>query len=497
MKHPGASGLIFNEPLICDMGRPGRKGCDLPLPEFPPVKPEEHFPPSLLRDEVRGFPEVSEPETVRHFTRLSQWNLGVDSAFYPLGSCTMKYNPKVHEAAVRLEGFGGLHPMQEESSAQSALRVMYELEKFLCTITGMDAASLQPSAGAQGELAGLFMIRACLEERGDARKKVILPDSSHGTNPASATLCDYDCVVLKSNENGLIDTAELEKLMDEQTAALMLTNPNTLGLFEKDIKKVCDIVHKKGGFVYGDGANLNALLGKSRFGDMGIDVCHLNLHKTFSTPHGGGGPGAGPVLVKKELQPYLPVPRVVMEKGVYSLDWNGLKSIGAMHAFFGNFGVLLKAYMYILTLGEKGLNDIAEAAVLNANYIRVRLKEHYDIPYDATCMHECVLSDKLQNAHGVTTLDIAKGLIDRGFHPPTIYFPLIVKGAMMIEPTESETKETIDAFIDAMIDIAEKSKSDPESIRNSPTVPKLKRLDETTAARQPNLCCFRDPASGG
>ena len=496
MKHPGTSGLIFNEPLIFDMGRRGRRGCDLPLPEFPPLKPEKHFPSAMLRDELSGFPEVSEPEAVRHFTRLSQWNFSVDSGFYPLGSCTMKYNPKVHEALVRLEGFSGLHPMQEEVSVQSALRVMFELEKFLCTITGMDAASLQPSAGAQGELTGLFLIRALLEERGDARKKVILPDSSHGTNPASATLCDYDCVVLKSNEKGLIDPAELEKLMDDQTAALMLTNPNTLGLFEKDIKKVCEIVHKKGGFVYGDGANLNALFGKSRFGDMGIDVCHLNLHKTFSTPHGGGGPGSGPVLVKKELAPYLPLPRVVMENNAYRLDWNSDKSVGAMHGFFGNFGVLLKAYMYILTLGEKGLTDISEAAVLNANYIRARLKKHYDIPYDATCMHECVLSDKLQNANDVTTLDIAKALIDRGFHPPTIYFPLIVKGAMMIEPTESETVETIDAFIDAMIDIAEKSKSDPESIRRSPIVPKLKRLDETTAARNPNLCCIW-PASGG
>ncbi|MFQ5432599.1 MAG: aminomethyl-transferring glycine dehydrogenase subunit GcvPB [Nitrospinota bacterium] len=493
MKHPGTSGLIFNEPLIFDIGRPGRKGCDLPLPEFPTVKPEEHFLPAQLRSEVGGFPEVSEPEAVRHFTRLSQWNFGVDSGFYPLGSCTMKYNPKVHEAVARMEGFSGLHPMQEEQTTQSALRVMHELEKFLCAITGMDAASLQPSAGAQGELTGLFLVRALLEERGDARKKVILPDSSHGTNPASAAACDYDCVPLKSGRDGLIDPAELEKLVDDQTAALMLTNPNTLGLFEKEIKKVCEIVHKKGGFVYGDGANLNALLGKSRFGDMGIDVCHLNLHKTFSTPHGGGGPGAGPILVKKELAPYLPVPRVVKNNDAYALDWDGDKSVGAMHAFFGNFGVLLKAYMYVLTLGEKGLNDISEAAVLNANYIRARLKGHYDTPYDATCMHECVLSDRLQKEHGVSTLDIAKALLDRGFHPPTIYFPLIVKGAMMIEPTESETKETIDAFIDAMINIAEKAKSDPESIRNSPTVPKVKRMDETTAARRPNLCCFWDP----
>ena len=491
----GDSGLIFNEPLIFDMGRPGRTGCDLPPAEFNEIKPEEHFDPSVLRAAVDGFPEVSEPEAVRHFTRLSQWNFGVDSGFYPLGSCTMKYNPKVHEAAAGMAGFGGLHPMQEFDSVQGALRVMYDLEKFLCEIVGMDCASLQPAAGAQGELVGLMMIRAMLEERGNPRKKVILPDSSHGTNPASAALCDYDCVSLKSGANGLIDTAELEKLMDEETAAVMLTNPNTLGLFEKEIKKICGIVHAKGGFVYGDGANLNALLGKSRFGDMGIDVCHLNLHKTFSTPHGGGGPGAGPVLVKKELENYLPVPRVVKDGASYILDWQGDNSIGAMHGFYGNFGVLLKAYMYILSLGASGLNEIAEAAVLNANYIRARLNGHYDIPYDVPCMHEVVLSDKLQNRHDVTTLDIAKALIDRGFHPPTIYFPLIVKGAMMIEPTESETKETMDAFIDAMIEIAEKSKTDPESIRKSPTMTKVKRLDETAAARKPNLCCFWDPPS--
>lgn len=480
-------GLIFNEPLIFEKGRAGRKGCDVPQSGFPMKKLDENFEHAVLRDELKNFPEVSEPEAVRHFTRLSQWNVGVDSCFYPLGSCTMKYNPKVNEKVARLEGFSALHPLQSSETTQGALQIIYELERLLCEIVGMDVCSLQPSAGAQGELAGLLVIRARLEAGGNPRKKVILPDSAHGTNPASATLCSYESVSLASGPDGLIDLARLEKTMDDETAALMLTNPNTLGLFEKNIARVCEIVHKKGGFVYGDGANLNALLGKARFGDMGIDVCHLNLHKTFSTPHGGGGPGAGPLLCKKDFAPHLPSPRVVKRKESFHLDYDMPESIGAMHGFFGNFGVLLKAYSYILSLGAQGLREASSAAVLNANYIRARLKGFFHVPFDVTCMHECIVTDKLQNEKGVTTLDMAKALLDRGFHPPTIYFPLIVKGAMMIEPTESETKETLDAFIDAMIEIARMAKEDPQSIKNAPQFTKVKRLDETSAARKPDL----------
>ena len=487
MKREGISGLIFDEPLIFEKGKPGRTGCDIPDHGFKNADAKKLIGASYLRDEVKGMPELSEPEVVRHFTRLSQWNFGIDSGFYPLGSCTMKYNPKLNEATASLDGFKGLHPLQPDEMTQGALQLIYELEKMLCEITGMDAASLQPAAGAQGELCGLLTIRAYHEERGNPRKKVILPDSSHGTNPASAALCDYEPVLLHSGPDGLIDVNDLKKLMDDDVAAIMLTNPNTLGLFEKNIKEICDIVHAKGGLVYSDGANLNAILGQARFGDMGIDVCHVNLHKTFGTPHGGGGPGSGPCLVKKDLAPYLPVPHVVRKKGAYSVKWKSPKSVGALHSFFGNFGVLIKTYTYILTMGGEGLKEISEAAVLNANYVRSKLKGHYHLPYDTSCMHESVFSDSIQNEHGVTTLDIAKALIDRGFHPPTIYFPLIVKGAMMIEPTESESIETLDAFIEAMIDIAETAKKDPESLKNAPKLPKVTRLDETKAAREPDL----------
>jgi glycine dehydrogenase subunit 2 len=477
----------FNEPLIFERSKRGRIGVDVPRTTFEQKELGAHFDKAVLRGDLAGFAEVSEPEAVRHFTRLSQWNFGVDSHFYPLGSCTMKYNPKVNEVVAALEGFAGLHPLQDESHVQGALRVIYELEKYLCEIVGMDCASLQPAAGAQGEHSGLMLIHSHLKNRGNARKKVILPDSSHGTNPASAALCEYTPAPLNSGPDGLIDCGALEKLMDEDTAALMITNPNTLGLFEKNIKRICDIVHNKGGLVYADGANLNAILGKTRFGDMGVDVCHMNLHKTFSTPHGGGGPGSGPVLAKGFLNPYLPGPRVKLSNGRYSVERENEKSVGMMNAFFGNFGVYLRAYAYVLSVGAEGFGDISDAAVLNANYILAKLKKHYHVPYDTTCMHECVISDKLQKDAHVSTLDIAKSLIDRGFHPPTIYFPLIVKGAMMIEPTESETVETLDLFISAMIEIAELAKTDPQSLQNAPVRAKLMRLDETAAARSPNL----------
>jgi len=487
MKGNAEKGLIFNEPLIFEQGKAGRIGIDLPKTKILDTKADTLIGASLLRESLEGMPEHSEPEVMRHFTRLSQWNFGVDSGFYPLGSCTMKYNPKVNELAAGIEGFSGLHPLQSEESVQSALQVIYELEEMLCEITGMDSASLQQSAGAQGELCGVMVIRSLLESRGDGRKKIILPDSAHGTNPSSASLCDYQPITLPSGPDGLVDLKLLEETMDEDVAAIMLTNPNTLGIFEKDIKKICQIVHAKGGLVYSDGANLNALLGKTRFGDMGIDVCHLNLHKTFSTPHGGGGPGSGPCLVKKELARFLPVPKVKKDGGNYRLDWAKGNSVGSFHAFYGNFSVLLRAYSYILTMGAEGLRDISETAVLNANYIKEKLKDYFDIPYKGNCMHECVLSDRLQSEHHVSTLDIAKGLIDRGFHPPTIYFPLIVHGAMMIEPTESESMETIDSFIEAMIEIAETAKNDPDSLHNAPINAKRKRLDETKAARHPDL----------
>ena len=487
IEKPGASGLVFNEPLIFERGKPGRTGCDIPKSEFAERELPSHFDPALLRHHVEGLVEVSEPEAVRHFTRLSQWNYGVDSNFYPLGSCTMKYNPKINETVARLECFSGLHPLQETQTVQGALRVIYELERMLCEVVGMHCASLQPAAGAQGELAGLMLIHGYLKDKGNPRKKVILPDSAHGTNPASATLCDYISVPLASGPDGLIDCAALEKLMDEDTAALMVTNPNTLGIFEKNIKQVCEIVHSKGGLVYGDGANLNAILGKTRFGDMGIDVCHMNLHKTFSTPHGGGGPGSGPVLAKDFLEPYMPSPRVKLNNGRYELEYNLPKSLGALNAFYGNFGVYLRAYAYLLSMGGEGLAEVSEAAVLNANYILAQLKGHFHVPYEGHCMHECVFSDKIQQEHHISTLDMAKALIDRGYHPPTIYFPLIVKGAMMIEPTESESLETMDMFIEAMKEIAQQAKTDPECLHNAPMRAKVKRLDETLAARSPDL----------
>ncbi len=483
----GEGGLIHDEPLIFERSKRGRTGCDVPKSPFKQKNIGAFFDKGTLRSDFSGFAEVSEPEAVRHFTRLSQWNYGVDGGFYPLGSCTMKYNPKVNEAVAGLEGFAGLHPLQDENAAQGALRVIWELEGYLCEIAGMDCASLQPAAGAQGEHAGLMMIRAHLKGSGNPRKKVILPDSSHGTNPASAALCRYAPAPLKSGPDGLVDLTELEKLMDEETAALMITNPNTLGLFEKNIKSVCDIVHKKGGLVYADGANLNAILGKTRFGDSGVDVCHMNLHKTFSTPHGGGGPGSGPVLAREFLRPHLPGPRVAFKDGRYSLARDDERSVGSMNAFFGNFGVYLRAWAYLLSVGAEGLGDISDAAVLNANYVLAKLKGRYHVPYDATCMHECVISDKLQKENNVSTLDIAKSLIDRGFHPPTIYFPLIVKGAMMIEPTESETLETLDKFIAAMMEIAEAAKTDPQSLKNAPVGARLARLDETLAARSPDV----------
>jgi len=475
------------ELLIFEKGGAGRKGYSLPGLDVEKAQPEKLWPAGFLRKEVEGFPEMSEVEVIRHFTRLSQWNYGVDSGFYPLGSCTMKYNPKINEDAARLPGFASAHPYLPAGLSQGALQMMFELERHLAAVSGMDGVTLQPSAGAQGELTGMLMIRAYLADRGNPRRKVLVPDTAHGTNPASSSLCGYQVVQVKSNERGVLSPENIAAKMDEDVAALMVTNPNTLGLFEEHICRIIDIVHGKGGQVYCDGANLNALLGLTRIGDMGIDVLHFNLHKTFSTPHGGGGPGAGPVGVKSHLLDYLPVPVIQQEGENYRFDYDRPKSIGKIRSFYGNFAVMVRAFAYILSLGAEGLKRASLVALLNANYIRARLKGFYHLPYDFPCMHECVFSDKLQNAYGVTALDIAKRLMDYGFHPPTIYFPLVVHGALMIEPTESEPKEMLDQFIEVMIQISREAQSNPKLVREAPHQTKVSRLDEVLANRKPRL----------
>jgi glycine dehydrogenase subunit 2 len=489
MKSHSQRGLNFKEDSIFGQGSDGRLGYDLPSSGLPETDIGSLLPEELIREDLAGFPSLTEPEVIRHYTRMSQWNFSVDTNMYPLGSCTMKHNPRVNEAVARFSGFTNLHPLQGDDQAQGTLKLMSDLADWLLEITGLYAATLQPAAGAQGEFTGLMMIRAALTKRGSARSKILLPDSSHGTNPASATLCGYEAVTLKSGADGKMDLAELDKLMDDQTAALMVTCPNTLGIFESGIVEASKLIHDRGGFVYCDGANLNALMGKARFGDMGVDVAHINLHKTFSTPHGGGGPGAGPVCVTKELEPFLPTPVITFQNKAYQRDYDRPQSVGRVGGFHGNVGVLIRAAAYILSMGAEGLTQATEAAVINANYIKARLKDHYHSPYPGQAMHELVLSDKIQNEHGVTTLDIAKALIDRGFHPPTIYFPLIAKGAIMIEPTETESRETLDDFCDAMIDIAEKAVSDPDSLKRAPENTVRSRLDETAAARNPQLRC--------
>jgi glycine dehydrogenase subunit 2 len=399
----------------------------------------------------------------------------------------MKYNPKVNEEMARLPGFAGAHPYQPEEVSQGLLQLIHDLERYLGEVSGMDRVTLQPSAGAQGELTGMLMIRACLADRGNPRKKVLVPDTAHGTNPASSSLCGYQVLQVKSDDRGRLSPQAVEEKMDEDVAALMVTNPNTLGFFEDHICEVVEIVHKKGGLIYCDGANLNALMGLARVGNMGVDVLHFNLHKTFSTPHGGGGPGAGPVGVKSHLADYLPIPTVVKEGDRFGFEYHRPKSIGKIRSFYGNFGILVRAYSYILSMGPEGLKKASLLALLNANYIRARLKGYYNLPYDFPCMHECVFNDKLQNKFGVTTLDIAKRLMDYGFHPPTIYFPLVVHGALMIEPTESEAKETLDQFIESMIQIAKEAETDPEIVRSAPHRTKVSRLDEVLANRKPKL----------
>ncbi|MBM3243604.1 MAG: glycine dehydrogenase subunit 2 [Candidatus Omnitrophica bacterium] len=476
--------------LIFEKSCPGRKGFTLPSLDVPETKPLFQ---KYCRQLHAHFPEVSELDVVRHFSGLSRLNFSVDTNFYPLGSCTMKYNPKFTEKAALLDGFLNLHPLVPQLSgggelAQGSLEVLYKMEKLLCEITGMSAFTMQPLAGAHGELTGVMLIAAFHRESGSQRKHIIVPDSSHGTNPASAAIAGYDVIVIPTDNNGYLNMDAYKKALSKETAAVMLTCPDTLGLFNPKIKEIADLAHSVGALMYYDGANLNAIMGKCRPGDIGFDVVHLNLHKTFSTPHGGGGPGAGPVGVSEKLADFLPISRVMQRNdGSYYLDYQKRKTIGYIAPFYGNFGVILRAYAYILALGKEGLIEASESAVLSANYILSRLKDYFEAPFDKSCMHECVLSACRQLKYGVHALDIAKFLIERGFHPPTIYFPLIVKEAMMIEPTETESKETIDKFIEVMIECADLSEKDPQALLNAPQNTPVKRLDETKAAREPNL----------
>ncbi|MFD1887534.1 aminomethyl-transferring glycine dehydrogenase subunit GcvPB [Paenibacillus wenxiniae] len=476
--------------LIFELSQTGRIGYSLPECDVPQADLSSLIPQHMLRSEAAALPEVYEVDVIRHYTELSRLNFGVDNGFYPLGSCTMKYNPKVNEDVARYAGFAKIHPYQPEQSIQGALELLHTLQNDLAVLTGMDAVTLQPAAGAHGEWTGLMMIRAYHEKRGEHRTKVIVPDSSHGTNPASATVAGFQTVTIPSNERGLVDLDALRAAVGPDTAALMLTNPNTLGLFEEQITEIAAVVHEAGGLLYYDGANSNAIMGIARPGDMGFDVVHLNLHKTMSTPHGGGGPGAGPVGVKSKLLPFLPEP--VVEKqadGTYTLRSGSPDSIGRVKAYYGNFGILVRAYTYIRSYGPEGLRRVSECAVLNANYMMHRLKDHFVMPYDNVCKHEFVMSGKGLKQYGVRTLDVAKRLLDFGYHPPTVYFPLNVEECIMIEPTETESKETLDGFIDTMIQIANEAKENPELVLNAPYTTYVSRLDEATAARKPVLNC--------
>jgi len=452
---------------------------------------------SLLREQAAELPELSELDVVRHFTELSRRNFGVDSNFYPLGSCTMKYNPKVAEHIASYPGFAQLHPLLPQLRmggmlTQGALRVLYEIDLLLREITGMAGFTMQPLAGAHGELTGMMIMAAYHKDKGNKKTTVLIPDSAHGTNPASAAIAGYNVLSIPSNEDGIMDIAAVKRNLNDEVAGLMLTSPNTLGLFNPHVKEICDLIHSVDGLAYYDGANLNAIVGKARPGDFGFDIVHLNLHKTFATPHGGGGPGAGPVGVREELVSYLPVSIVVKRSdGTYTLEYDHPKSIGYIAPFYGNFAVVLKAYVYILMLGKEGLRRVAENAVLNANYVKEKLKSHYRIAFDKLCKHECVFSISDQMAHnGIRAIDVAKALIDRGFHPPTVYFPTVVHEAMMIEPTETESKETLDAFIDAMIEIAKQAESEPDKLKSAPTTAPVCRPNEAAAAKNLNIACL-------
>ena len=475
-------------PLIFELSTPGRRGHGLPDSGVPEVPLDAIVPQDALRRAPAALPEVSELDVVRHYTRLSHRNFSIDEGFYPLGSCTMKYNPKLHEEVARFPGFARLHPLAPEELAQGALRLLWELEEELAEISGMDRVTFQPAAGAHGELTGLLMIRAYFESRGERRHRVIVPDSAHGTNPATATMVGYEVTTVPSDARGNMDIEALRAAIDESVATIMLTNPNTLGLFEEQIDRLTEIVHAKGSQMYMDGANFNAMLGITRPGDQGFDVMHFNLHKTFTTPHGGGGPGAGAVGIKKHLEPFLPVPVVSKQGERYVLDYARPRSIGKVRAFTGNFGNLVRAYAYVRTQGAEGMRAIAEHAVLHANYLRERLRPYYDLPYDRVCKHEFVASGTRQKRRdGVTTRNIAKRILDYGFHAPTVYFPLIVEEAIMIEPTETESLQTLDTFVDAMIAIDREAQETPDLVKSAPHTTPVKLLDEVRAARHPDL----------
>ena len=481
---PQKAGAAYDK-LIFELSSPGRQAYSLPASDVPDAA--DAIPAQYRRKTAAALPEVSEFDVVRHYSRLSRMNYGVDTHFYPLGSCTMKYNPKLNEDMARLAGFLRLHPLTPEGASQGALKLMHDLGGMLAEVAGMDAVSLQPAAGAQGELAGVLMIRAYHASRREKRTKVLIPDSAHGTNPASTALAGYEVIEVKSNTNGEVEIDDLARLVDETVAAFMITVPNTLGNFEPRILEISELCHAKGVQVYMDGANLNAILGITRPGDLGFDVCHFNLHKTFTTPHGGGGPGAGPVGIKAHLEPFLPTPVVVRKDDTYLLDWKRPKSIGKLQAFWGNFGMLARAYTYIRTMGPDGLRAVSDNAVLNANYVMKRLEADYDVAAPGPCMHECVLSARRQKKHGVTAMDIAKRLLDLGFYAPSTYFPLIVEEALMIEPTETESKQTLDQFCDAMIEIAREAERDPDAVHAAPLTTPVRRLDQTKAARELNL----------
>lgn len=469
--------------LLPDISQAGKIGCFLPKLDVPEAK----MPPQdLLNKEVK-LPEVSEVELVRYFTALSKLNYGVDTGFYPLGSCTMKYNPKCHEDVARLNGFTSIHPYQSVESVQGAMQLMFELQNYLAELTGMAACSLAPMAGAQGELAGILIVRAYHLARGDkGRKRILVPDSAHGTNPATAAMCGFEINAVPSDANGNLDLKALESMMTEDVATLTLTMPTTLGLFDPQIEEISRIVHSKGALLCGDGANFNSLIGKVKFGDLGIDCVQLNLHKTFGTPHGGGGPGSGPVCVQANLANFVPTPVIVKKNGKYDFG-SPSQTIGSLGAAYGNFGVMVKAYAYIRSLGAEGLKEVSEGAVLNANYLKEKLKAYYYLPYGRTCMHEVVFSGKRQKARGIATMDIAKRLLDFGFHPPTVYFPLIVEEAIMTEPTETESKATLDAYIETMIKIAKEAEENPDILHSAPHNTPVRRLDDVLAARKPNL----------